>query len=63
MDRGSGVFIKYGVAARGFYMSMRVALPLSAGRNLSWDLFFIKDFKAARCLGVRLSGVLSSLGL
>ena len=49
MDRGSGVFIKYGVATRGFYMfftlsmycwsfSMTVALPLSAGRNLSWDL-------------------------
>ena len=32
------------------------------GRNLSWDLFIIKDFKAARCLGVRLSGVLSCLG-
>ena len=25
-----------------------MALPFSAGRNLSWDLFFIKDFKAAR---------------
>ena len=31
---------------------MTVALPLSAGRNLSFDIFFIKDFKAARCLGV-----------
>ena len=40
---------------------MTVALPLSAGRNLSWHIFFIKDFKAARCLGVRLSGVLSGI--
>ena len=37
---------------------MTVALPLSAGRNLSFDIFFIKSFKAARCLGVRLSEVL-----
>ena len=40
-------------------LSMKMALPLSAERNLSLDLFSNKDFKAVHCLGVTfvLSGV------
>ena len=48
MDRGSGVFIKYGVATLSLYywsLSMTVALPLTAGRNLSWDLFSSRTSK------------------
>ena len=37
------------------FLSMTVALNLSAGRNLSLRLFFIIDNKAVGCLGVRLS--------
>ena len=35
MDRGSGVFIKYGVAARGFYMFFNFVNVLSAHKKLS----------------------------
>ena len=74
MDRGSGVFIEYGVAARVFYMFfnfVKVLLVVEYDGGVAFvsrkesklgSLFFIKDFKAARCLGERLSAVLSCLG-
>ena len=74
MYRGRGVFIKYGVAARGFYMyfnfvNVLLVVKYDGGvafvsrKESKLGSLFIKDFKAERCLGVRLSGVLSCLGL
>ena len=74
MDGGSGVFIKYGVAARGFYMffnfvNVLLVVEYDGGvafvsrKESKLGSIFHQDFKAARCLGVRLSGVLSCLGL
>ena len=62
------VFVKHSVADRGFYVVFNFVNVFFEAKydsgiafvgriNESLDLFFIKDFKAVRCLGVRLTGV------
>ena len=55
MDRGSGVFIKYGVAARGFYMFFNPRLRTSSSvgdRTASERLTTVLRVISVFCLGV-----------
>ena len=74
MDRGSGVFIKYGVAARGFYMffnfvNVLLVVKYDGGvafvsrKESKLGSLFHQGLQSSTLFGVRLSGVLSCLGL
>ena len=72
MDGDSRVFIKHGVAARGFYLVLNFVnvslvvkydggIALVSRNESQFGSLFINDFKAVCCLGVGLSGVLSCI--